>query len=148
MSATWTERKRAGKIAAENKNADRPYRVLLVDDDLALRKAMTKRLESHGLEILTAGCGSDAVSTFEKQQADMVVLDVNMPDMDGFEVCRKIKAIREVPVIFVTGEQNPIINEHMPQIVKTVGGLFYLGKPCDAKLLLKLITDILDKQPG
>ncbi len=146
MSATSTERKRAEKAAAENNKTDRPHRVLLVDDDPALCKAMAKRLEANGLEILTACCGSDAVSTFEKQQADMVVLDVNMPDIDGFEVCRKIKEIRDVPVVFVTGEQNPIINEHMPQIVKTVGGLFYLGKPCDAKLLLKLITDILDDQ--
>lgn len=148
MSETSTERQQTGQAAAENIKTDRPHRVLLVDDDPALRKAMAKRLEMHGLEILMAGCGSAAVSIFEEQQADMVVLDVNMPDIDGFEVCRKIKAIRDVPVIFVTGEQNPIINEHMPQIVKTVGGLFYLGKPCDAQLLLKLITDILDKQPA
>ncbi len=145
MSATSTKRKRAERVTAKNNKPDRPHRVLLVDDDPGLRKAMALRLEMHGLEIQTAACGSDAISAFEKQHADMVVLDVNMPDIDGFEVCQKIKAIRDVPVIFVTGEQNPIINAHMPQIVKTVGGLFYLGKPCDAQLLLKLITDILDK---
>ena len=148
MSATSTPRERAEQTTAENKKTDRPHRVLLVDDDPGLRKAMALRLEMHGLEIQTAACGADAISAFEKQHADMVVLDVNMPDIDGFEVCRKIKEIRDVPVIFVTGEQNPIINAHMPQIVKTVGGLFYLGKPCDAQLLVKLITDILDKQPA
>ncbi len=148
MSATSTKRKRAGKAASNAKKPDRPHRVLLVDDDPALRKALAKRLEMHGMEIFTAGCGFDAISTFEERQADMVVLDVNMPDIDGFEVCQKIKAIRDVPVIFVTGEQNPIINKHMPQIVKTVGGLFYLGKPCDGQLLFKLITDILDGQPA
>ena len=148
MSATSTPRERAEQTTAENKKTDRPHRVLLVDDDPGLRKAMALRLEMHGLEIQTAACGADAISAFEKQHADMVVLDVNMPDIDGSEVCRKIKEIRDVPVIFVTGEQNPIINAHMPQIVKTVGGLFYLGKPCDAQLLVKLITDILDKQPA
>lgn len=146
MSAISTKREGAEQAAAENKKTDRPHCALLVDDDPAMRKAMAKRLEMHGLEIQTASCGSDAISAFKQHHADIVVLDVNMPDIDGFEVCRKIKAIRDVPVIFVTGEQNPIINEHMPQIVKTVGGLFYLGKPCDAQLLLKLITDILDKQ--
>ena len=148
MSATSTKRKRAGKTASNRKKADRPHRVLLVDDDPALRKALAKQREMQGMEIFTAGCGSDAISTIEEMPADMVVLDVNMPDIDGFEVCQKIKALRDVPVIFVTGEQNPIINEHMPQIVKTVGGLFYLGKPCDGQLLFKLITDILDAQPA
>ena len=101
MSATSTKHNRAGKTTSNTKKPDRPHRVLLVDDDPALRKALAKRLEVHGMEIFTAGCGSDAISTFEEKQADMVVLDVNMPDIDGFEVCQKIKAIRDVPVIFV-----------------------------------------------
>lgn len=129
--------------AIKTEPARKSIHVLLVDDDPALRKAMALRLESRGLRTATACCGEDAISVFEREQADLVVLDVNMPDMDGFEVCRRIKAVRDVPVIFVTGEQNPIINQHMPEIVKAAGGLFYLGKPCDGSLLVKLITEII-----
>lgn len=129
--------------ATETAPASKSIHVLLVDDDPSLRKAMALRLESRGMRTATAGCGRDAIGMFERENADLVVLDVNMPDMDGFEVCRQIKAVRDVPVIFVTGEQNPIINQHMPEIVKAAGGLFYLGKPCDGSLLVKLITEIL-----
>lgn len=129
--------------ATETAPASKSIHVLLVDDDPALRKVMALRLESRGLRTATACCGRDAIGLFEREQADLVVLDVNMPDMDGFEVCRQIKAVRDVPVIFVTGEQNPIINQHMPEIVKAAGGLFYLGKPCDGSLLVKLITEII-----
>lgn len=97
--------------ATETAPARKSIHVLLVDDDPALRKAMALRLEARGLRTATACCGEDALDVFEREQADLVVLDVNMPDMDGFEVCRRIKAVRDVPVIFVTGEQKP---HHQP----------------------------------
>ena len=80
-------------------------RVLVVDDVPANVKLLEARLSAEYFDVVTAMSGSEALAICEKAECDIVLLDVMMPDMDGFEVCRRIKANRathHIPVVMVT----------------------------------------------
>ncbi len=127
----------------EGHSAGGARRVLVVDDDLCIRKGLRIRLEGAGYEVATAGNGTEAIMIFDENGADLIVLDVKMPDIDGFEVCRSVKQSSDVPVIFLTGAQHQMVRDYLPQMVDAVGGDFFLRKPFDARLLMKLINEIL-----
>ncbi len=81
-------------------------RVLVVDDDVALRLLMAQCLGSAHMTVDEAADGEQALAAFERRQPDLVLLDVLMPGMDGFEVCRALRALPQgenVPVLVVTG---------------------------------------------
>jgi len=80
--------------------------VLVVDDNEALRALMAEFLRVHGFNVSTAGDGQTALYEISRQPPDVVLLDVQMPGLDGFEICRRIKAspdTRLLPVVLVTG---------------------------------------------
>jgi two-component system cell cycle response regulator len=85
-------------------------RVLVVDDVPANVKLLEARLSAEYFDVVTAMSGSEALSVCEKAECDIVLLDVMMPDMDGFEVCRRLKAspsTHHIPVIMVTALDHP-----------------------------------------
>jgi two-component system cell cycle response regulator len=85
-------------------------RVLVVDDNPANRKLLEVRLNTEYFEVLTAANGADALTICEKGMCDIVLLDVMMPDMDGFEVCRRLKghiATAHMPILMVTALDQP-----------------------------------------
>ena len=85
-------------------------RVLVVDDVPANVKLLEARLSAEYFDVVTAISGSEALAICEKAECDIVLLDVMMPDMDGFEVCRRLKANRathHIPVVMVTALDNP-----------------------------------------
>src|SRR6516165_12350044 len=80
-------------------------RVLVVDDVAANVKLLEARLAAEYFDVVTATCGKDALAVCERAECDLVLLDVMMPDMDGFEVCRRLKsnpATHHIPVVMVT----------------------------------------------
>ena len=80
--------------------------VLVVDDDALVRRLARSTLEQLGIIVEEAEDGAQALSFFEQFRPDLVLLDVTMPDMDGYQVCTRLKAsewARNVPVIFLTG---------------------------------------------
>ncbi len=85
-------------------------RVLVVDDIPANVKLLEARLSAEYFDVTTAYCGADALAICERSECDIVLLDVMMPDMDGFEVCRKLKsnpATHHIPVVMVTALDQP-----------------------------------------
>jgi two-component system cell cycle response regulator len=85
-------------------------RVLVVDDVPANVKLLEARLSAEYFDVSTAMCGADALAICEKAECDIVLLDVMMPDMDGFEVCRRLKsnpATHHIPVVIVTALDQP-----------------------------------------
>jgi two-component system, cell cycle response regulator len=85
-------------------------RVLVVDDIPANLKLLEARLSAEYFDVITALCGQDALAICERAKCDLVLLDVMMPDMDGFEVCRRIKAghtTHHIPVIMLTALDQP-----------------------------------------
>src|SRR5262249_52431656 len=85
-------------------------RVLVVDDVLANVRLMEARLTAEYFDVMTAMSGAEALDICERAQCDILLLDVMMPEMDGFEVCRRIKAnpkTHHIPVIMVTALDQP-----------------------------------------
>lgn len=110
-------------------------KVLLVEDDEATRKVLTKILTNEGLEVSCAGAGSDALSYAVTFRPDVILLDYHLPDTDGFEVCKKLKQSRttgSVPVIMVTARDN----ETDTVTALELGADDYVTKPFSSKVLL------------
>src|SRR5882672_2391731 len=85
-------------------------RILVVDDVLANVKLLEARLSAEYFDVVTAMSGSEALAICERAECDIVLLDVMMPDMDGFEVCRRLKknpATHHIPVVMVTALDHP-----------------------------------------
>src|SRR6202007_1205086 len=85
-------------------------RVLVVDDVAANVKLLEARLSAEYFDVITAMSGEEALTICDRAECDLVLLDVMMPDMDGFEVCRRLKtnpATQHIPVIMVTALDQP-----------------------------------------
>jgi two-component system KDP operon response regulator KdpE len=77
-------------------------KVLVVDDDLALLKALRIGLTARGDEVVTAHTGTDAITQVALVHPDLVILDLGLPDMDGLEVCRRIREFSEIPIVVLS----------------------------------------------
>jgi DNA-binding response OmpR family regulator len=82
--------------------ADRPTHVLVVDDDVAIRKLLTMTLRQDGYAVFAAASGHEALTYFATHPVDLVLLDINMPQMDGHAVCAELRQQSLVPIIYVT----------------------------------------------
>jgi DNA-binding response OmpR family regulator len=77
-------------------------RILIVDDELSILKYLRANLEAEGYEVLMAMDGNQALQTLEAELPDLVVLDIMMPGMDGFEVCRRLREWSQLPIIMLS----------------------------------------------
>jgi len=77
-------------------------RILLVDDEVAIQRAVGPLLRSRGYEVDVAGTGAEALALFENRTPDLIVLDLGLPDLEGTEVCRRIRAKSQVPIIVLS----------------------------------------------
>ncbi len=113
--------------------------ILLIDDDALLRDLLTKALIQSGYEVLAAGTGSEGLSLFDFHNPDMVILDVMLPDLEGWEVCRRIRRVSTVPILFLTAL------EEIPDRVRglVLGGDDYIVKPFAIEELLARVEAIL-----
>lgn len=86
--------------------------LLIVDDDLTLIRSLQVNLEADGFDVITAGTGKDALEQMKRRLPDMAVVDLLLPDMHGFELCRRIKNYMDVPIIMLTGvdSEDSIVN--------------------------------------
>jgi DNA-binding response OmpR family regulator len=87
---------------------DKTTRILLVDDEQPVQKLLTYPLEKEGYEVVQAFNGQQALQAFEQHQFDLVVLDIMLPQMDGLEVCQRIRAKSRVPIIMLTAKAEEI----------------------------------------
>jgi DNA-binding response OmpR family regulator len=85
-----------------------PERVLVVDDEKSIRRMVEYALEEGGFEVLSAGRGDDALEMIEREPVDLVVLDLMLPGIDGIEVCRRIRATRNVPIIMLSARDDEV----------------------------------------
>ncbi len=76
--------------------------ILVVDDEAAIREYICENLEVRGYKTIQAGSGMEAMAHFQQQQVDLVLLDIMMPHMDGFETCKRIRTQSDLPIIMLT----------------------------------------------
>lgn len=81
--------------------------ILVVDDEEPLRNLLQASFQRSGYDVVTASNGREALDVFDSQEIDLVLLDVIMPDLDGFSVCREIRAKSEVPIVMLTAMNRP-----------------------------------------
>jgi DNA-binding response OmpR family regulator len=88
--------------------AERPARILLVDDERAIQTLLSYPLRKDGYEVVQATDGQQALTHFSEGSFDLVVLDLMMPQLDGLEVCRRLRAMSTVPIIMLTAKAEEI----------------------------------------
>jgi DNA-binding response OmpR family regulator len=86
----------------ENTMPAKKITILVVDDDVQLLKIVTHNLEAEGYQVLTMRNGAQAVEVIERDTPDLVLLDVMLPRMDGFQVCQRVRTFSAVPIIMIT----------------------------------------------
>lgn len=116
-------------------------RILVVDDDPHIRDVICFALEKAGLAALTAQDGAEAIRRFDSDKPDLVILDVGMPEMDGLEVCRRIRRQAETPILFLSAR-----SDEVDRIVGLeLGGDDYVTKPFSPRELVARVTAILKR---
>jgi DNA-binding response OmpR family regulator len=113
--------------------------ILIVDDDPSILKFMQANLEARGYNALRAAGGKEAILKAQKEKPDLLILDIVMPEMDGFEVCRKIREWSKVPIIMLSARKA----EGDKEKCEACGANDYLTKPFVLRELLALIKTIL-----
>lgn len=118
------------------------YKILIVDDEPQFCKIMSLQLSMRGYAAVTAGDGFEGFTAAIRERPDLILADVMMPNIDGYEFCSQIKAhpeLRSTPVIFVTAktDQRSLARGY------SVGGARYITKPFDAEELMKAIDSRL-----
>jgi two-component system OmpR family response regulator len=121
-------------------DSDRIPQVLVVDDEPNIRELVQVALKFHGCSVSTSASGRDALRQAEASQPDLIVLDVMLPDIDGFEVCRQLRAAgNEVPVIFLTARDTS--SDTVTGLA--IGGDDYVTKPFSVEALVARVRAVL-----
>lgn len=114
-------------------------RILVIEDDPSILELVTFHLEKEGYQISTASTGRDALERFEESHPDLILLDLMLPEIDGLEVCRRIRKVSNVPIIMVTakGQEDDRVRG------LRVGADDYVTKPFSPRELVARIEAVL-----
>ena len=126
-----------------NARAQQPPQVLVVDDEPANVRLVQAYLKAEGFRVLEAYSGAEALEQVERGGVDLVLLDIRMPHMDGFEVCRRIRknpACARMPVVFLTAEFNDADSELQGL---EAGADEYLHKPIQRRALVARVRNLI-----
>jgi DNA-binding response OmpR family regulator len=116
-----------------------PQRVLLIEDDARLAEMVSEYLGGAGFDVSTVGNGAGALERLARQPYEALVLDLTLPDIDGLEVCRKVRARWDTPILMLTARGEP-----MDRVVGLeIGADDYLPKPFEPRELLARLRALL-----
>ena len=116
-----------------------PQRILVVDDEPQITRVLRRSLATHGYEAQTASGGEEALQVFREWSPDLVITDLSMPDMGGLELCRRLRAVSQVPVIVLSAKGE----ERLKVEALDVGADDYVTKPFGMDELLARIRAAL-----
>jgi chemosensory pili system protein ChpA (sensor histidine kinase/response regulator) len=120
----------------------RPISVMVVDDSVTVRKVTSRLLERQGMDVMLAKDGVEAIALLQERRPDVVLLDIEMPRMDGFEVARQIRhddRLKRLPIIMITSRTG---TKHQDR-AREIGVNRFLGKPFQESELLASIDDLV-----
>ena len=119
-------------------------RILLAEDEVALRDFVSRNLRARGFEVLEANNGLEALALWEREDPHLLILDIMMPRMDGFEVCRRVREHSAVPIIVLTA----LDAESEKVTALDLGADDYLTKPFGVEELLARVRAVLRRTQG
>lgn len=117
-------------------------KVTIVDDDRDTREMLSLALESEGFEVSAAANGLRLIASLQLKRPDVILMDVNMSWIDGFELCRAVKKnehFRDIPVVFVSGRGEPEDKRRG----REAGAADYFVKPLDLNALIKRLRELI-----
>ena len=115
------------------------YKILIVDDDVNICELLRLYLEKEGFETIVANDGENAVLAAQKHTPDLVLLDIMLPRLDGWQVCREIRKFSEMPIIMITAK-----GEVFDKILGLeLGADDYVTKPFDTKEIVARVKAVL-----
>lgn len=110
--------------------------IVLVEDDIRLANLVANFLQQNSFQVTVLNDGANAVETIISKQPDLVILDIMLPELDGFSICRQIRKQYHQPILFLTAKDSPI--DHVMGL--EIGADDYIIKPIDPHVLLARIT--------
>jgi chemosensory pili system protein ChpA (sensor histidine kinase/response regulator) len=144
VRAEWRTRAQAPAPAPKDRG-DRRIFAMVVDDSITVRRVTQRLLERNGMRVLTARDGMDAVALLQDNVPDVILLDIEMPRMDGYEVAAHVRndpRLKEVPIIMVTSR---VGEKHRARAIE-LGVDDYLGKPYQEAQLLDAIAPLVERR--
>ncbi len=111
-------------------------KLLVIDDDTAVTDLLSLLLKSQGFEVFATNNSSDGLNMVRDVQPDLVILDLMMPEMDGWEVCRAVRQFSQIPIIILSALNDPT----MIASVLDAGADDYLTKPTPSRVLVAHIN--------
>ncbi|MGI9287629.1 MAG: Hpt domain-containing protein [Pseudomonadales bacterium] len=120
-------------------------KIMVVDDSVTVRKVTSRFLERQGMDVIVARDGVEAMSMLQDERPDLMLLDIEMPRMDGFEVANQIRhdsELSDLPIIMITSRTG---DKHRERAI-SIGVNNYLGKPYQELELLDAIADLLGRE--
>lgn len=126
-----------------------PTKILVIDDDIAITELMSMLLKTHGFDVITSNVSTEGVELAQKIYPNVVLLDLMMPDMDGWQVCSAIRTFSNIPILILSAINNPTIIAS----ILDAGADDYLVKPVPSSVLIAHIrkmvrqTDVFENEP-
>jgi len=114
------------------------HKILVVDDEMQMRRVLRATLSVHGYEVVEAASGEEALRTLAAEPCDVVLLDLNLPGLDGFDTCRAIRVVSQVPIIVVSIRDS----ENDKNAAREAGADDYIVKPFGIQELLLRIGEV------
>lgn len=115
-----------------------PIRVLIIDDDPILTNIFKETLRRDKFEVLVAHSGRDGVEAARRLEPDVILLDLMMPEMDGWQVCQTIRTFSQVPILVLSA----VINSEMVMRALQVGANDYMVKPAPPGVLISRLKKL------
>ncbi len=123
-------------------NEEKSPLVLMVEDEEDVLRINARILRRRGCRVLTAASCAEAYALLSDHEPELLILDVMLPDGSGFDICRRVRSVSEVPVIFLTGKTD--ISDKVEGLGS--GGDYYLTKPYDPDELIAVSTRLVKRQ--
>ena len=118
-----------------------PTKILVIDDDVAVTDLLSLLLKSQGFDVTSTNNSGEGLNLIRENQPDLVVLDLMMPDIDGWEVCKSVRAFSQVPIIILSALNDP----SMIASVLDAGADDYLTKPTPSRVLVAHINRLVKR---
>ena len=131
-------------VVAPREEARHPL-VMVVDDSITMRKVTSRVLENHSIEVVTAQDGLDAIERLQERVPDMMLLDIEMPRMDGYELAQHIRSdarLRHIPIVMITSRAG---QKHRKK-AREAGADAYLTKPYQESDLVAQVSEVLNME--